>query len=68
MVTRNIIRSIIFITVGLILIYFPKQVATFQSKVLDKLKVNYKDPTKTNRTFAIILIIIAIILIIIENS
>ena len=68
MINRNIIRSIIFIVIGLILIFFPKQVIKFQSKVLDKLKVNYQDPTKTNKTFAILLIIIAIILIIIENT
>ena len=61
----NIIRSIIFITAGLIVIFFPKKVLNFQTYIISKLKIKHdlKHEKKYNKVIWIILIIIWIILL-----
>jgi len=60
----NFIRSLIFLTAGLIVILFPKKVETFQTFVLDKLHIKYnlQSNRRSNYLLGIAFIIIAVIL------
>ncbi len=62
--TANFIRSMIFLTAGLIMILFPKKVNKFQNYALEKLRINRKISSETKPYYhlGIVFIIISIIL------
>jgi len=62
----NLIRSLIFLTAGLIVIFSPKKVNKFQNYVLEKLHIKYniKRDKKSYFNIGIVFIVISILLFI----
>lgn len=64
-----LIRSGIFLTAGLIILIFPKQVYNWSSGVLKKLRIKHKDDEKYGikmmKVFGVLFLITAVILFLI---
>jgi len=61
----NIIRSIIFFVIGVVLILFPERIFKFQAYVIGKIHTKYDAETDRNHNvfFGVILIVVSMILL-----
>ena len=62
----NVIRAIIFLVAGLIMLFFPDKVATFQAFLVNKLgiKLTVDRDKRYYTVFGVVFVIIAIVLFI----